>query len=118
MKLNHIQFQQPGKASRPENLITNETLKEVILQNVQKSNDCADKRNGTLTHKEHLTLFRAIVTFLFTWTGMLEKMSINTTVHAVVQVIVNIEEKNEDNTVELSIEPAACKYLFKSKTLI
>ena len=44
-------------------------------------------------------------------------MIINTTVHIVVQAIVNIEENNEDDTVELSIEPAACKYLFKSKTL-
>ena len=26
--------------------------------------------------------------------------------------------KNEDETVELSIEPAPCKYLFKSKSLI
>ena len=93
----------------------NETLKELVLQNVKKSNDCADKRNGTLTHKEQLALFRAIVTFLFTCTGMLEKLIINTTVHAVFQAIDNIEEKIEDDTVELSTEPAACKYIFESK---
>ena len=45
-------------------------------------------------------------------------MIINTTVHAVVQEIVNIEETNKDDTVKLSKEPAAPKYLFKSKTLI
>ena len=91
----------------------------IILQNVQKSNDCADKRNGILTHNELLILFRAIVTFLFTCTGKLEKIIINTTIHAVVQAIINIEEKNEDNTSELNrIEPATCKNLFKSKTLI
>ena len=54
----------------------------------------------------------------FTWTGMLEKMIINTTVHAVVQAFVNIVEKKEDDTVELSIESADCKYLFKSETQI
>ena len=59
-----------------------------------------------------MTLFRAIVTFLFTCTGMLEKMIINTTVHAVVQAIVSIEEKIKDDTVKLGIEPAACRYLF------
>ena len=95
-----------------------ETLNEVILQNVQKSNDCADKRNDTLNHEEQLTLFRVIVTFLFTCTGMLGKMIINTTVHAVVQAIVNIEEKIEGYAVELSIKPAGCKYLFKSETII
>ena len=87
------------RASRAENAIINETIKEVILQNVQKSIDCADKRNGTLTHKEQLTLFGAIVKFLFTCTGMREKMIISATVHAVLQAIVNIEEKNEDDTV-------------------
>ena len=93
-----------------------ETFKEVILQFVEKSNDCADERYGTLTHKEQLTLFRAIVTFLFTCAGMLEKMIVNTTEHAFVQAFANIEEKScEDSTVELSIEPAAFKYLFKSK---
>ena len=45
---------------------------------------------------------------------MLVKMVIFNTVHAVVQAIVNIEEKNEDNFVELSIEPAVCKYVFKT----
>ena len=65
-----------------------------------------------------MNLFRAIVKFLFTCTGMLEKMIIKTTVHAVVLAFVNIEEKYEDDTVELSIETAAGKYFFKFKTLI
>ena len=52
------------KSLPSRNTIVNETLKEVILQNLQKSNDCTDKRNGTLTHKERLTLFRAIVPFV------------------------------------------------------
>ena len=50
---------------------------------------------------------------------MLEKKIVNTTEHAFVQAFANIEAKGcEDGTVELSIEPAACKYLFKSKILI
>ena len=90
----------------------NETFIEVILQFVEKTNDSADKRYGTLTLKEQLTLFRAIVTFLFTCTGMLEKMINKSTEHAFVQAFASIEDKScEDSSLGLSIEPAACKYL-------
>ena len=56
---------------------------------------------------------------------MLVKMIVNTTVLAVVQAFVNIEEKrNEDDTVELSRETATykkvlnLKYWFQKKTLM
>ena len=61
-----------------------------------------------LTHKQRLQLFRAIVTYLFKYAGLLEKYVTNLTVHAVTQVIVDRDGANDDTAdkeYQLEVEP-------------
>ena len=71
-----------------------------------------------LTNKQRLTLFRAIMTCLYSYVTpvMLEKSIINITIHAAVQAIAKLENPGPDHElIELSVEPSQSKSNLKTR---